>query len=259
MFACSPGCAPIRSTSPGSSAELKKVPNLLQHDNVLCIVVEFDTRRVLDPGEGLAVRRDRRDDVPARSRQASSAIAAAAHRLGRAARADQHAAQQPGAGRTSTTCATCGISRRRSRSPRSCSPCSCKRLMDSLAELGHARRQGRLDAGSARRQRECLPRRFPAVRRGQADHRHKPPRDREEHARRAGPTRPAVAARSTRTSIDILLTWLVNRDREFLQGGATGATKPGMNLSLFRDAEHGTADRGRERRSRRAPRSRSGR
>ena len=27
--------------------------------------------------------------------------------------------------------------------------------------------------------------------------------------------------------IDILLTWLVNRDREFLQGGATGATKPG--------------------------------
>jgi len=29
-------------------------------------------------------------------------------------------------------------------------------------------------------------------------------------------------------SIDILLTWLVNHDREFLQGGATGATKPGM-------------------------------
>jgi hypothetical protein len=31
-------------------------------------------------------------------------------------------------------------------------------------------------------------------------------------------------------SIDILLTWLVNHDREFLQGGATGATKPGMNV-----------------------------
>lgn len=28
--------------------------------------------------------------------------------------------------------------------------------------------------------------------------------------------------------IDILITWLVNRDREFMQGGATGATKPGM-------------------------------
>jgi hypothetical protein len=30
-------------------AELRKLPNLLQHTNVLCIVVEFDTRRVLDP------------------------------------------------------------------------------------------------------------------------------------------------------------------------------------------------------------------
>src|SRR5215475_6536410 len=31
-------------------------------------------------------------------------------------------------------------------------------------------------------------------------------------------------------SIDILLTWLINRDREFLQGGATGATKPGTKI-----------------------------
>jgi Polyketide cyclase / dehydrase and lipid transport/Domain of unknown function (DUF4331) len=31
---------------------LKKVPNLLQHDNVLAIVIEFDTQRVLDPGKG---------------------------------------------------------------------------------------------------------------------------------------------------------------------------------------------------------------
>ena len=27
--------------------------------------------------------------------------------------------------------------------------------------------------------------------------------------------------------IDIMITWMVNNDREFLQGGATGATKPG--------------------------------
>ena len=31
---------------------LKKAPNLLLHDNVLCIVIEFDTRRVLDPDKG---------------------------------------------------------------------------------------------------------------------------------------------------------------------------------------------------------------
>ena len=33
-------------------AVLKKLPNLLQHDNVLAIVVEFDTQRVLSPSEG---------------------------------------------------------------------------------------------------------------------------------------------------------------------------------------------------------------
>lgn len=31
---------------------MTKVPNLLQHDNVLAIVIEFDTRRVLDPANG---------------------------------------------------------------------------------------------------------------------------------------------------------------------------------------------------------------
>jgi len=31
-------------------------------------------------------------------------------------------------------------------------------------------------------------------------------------------------------SIDVLLTWLINKDREFLQGGATGATKPGTKV-----------------------------
>src|SRR5262249_13955024 len=34
------------------AAELRKVPNLLQHDNVLCLVVEFDTRRLLDLTKG---------------------------------------------------------------------------------------------------------------------------------------------------------------------------------------------------------------
>jgi hypothetical protein len=33
-------------------AVLKKLPNLLQHDNVLAIIIEFDTQRVLNPSEG---------------------------------------------------------------------------------------------------------------------------------------------------------------------------------------------------------------
>src|SRR5262245_39681495 len=34
------------------AASLTKVPNLLQHDNVLCLVVEFDTHRMLRPAAG---------------------------------------------------------------------------------------------------------------------------------------------------------------------------------------------------------------
>jgi hypothetical protein len=41
------------------ASRLEKVPNLLQNDNVLSIVIEVDTRRVLDPAGGLVVRRDR--------------------------------------------------------------------------------------------------------------------------------------------------------------------------------------------------------
>src|SRR4029079_11248625 len=34
------------------ASSLTKVPNLLQNDNVLCIVIEVDTRRVLEPAKG---------------------------------------------------------------------------------------------------------------------------------------------------------------------------------------------------------------
>jgi hypothetical protein len=34
------------------SSTLQRVPNLLQHDNVLCLVVELDTRHVFDPAKG---------------------------------------------------------------------------------------------------------------------------------------------------------------------------------------------------------------
>src|SRR5262249_26719395 len=34
------------------AANMTKVSNLLQHDNVLCLVVELDTQRVLDPAKG---------------------------------------------------------------------------------------------------------------------------------------------------------------------------------------------------------------
>ena len=42
-----------RRSGAGGVLHLKKVPNLLQNDNVLCVVVDLDTRRLLDPAKGL--------------------------------------------------------------------------------------------------------------------------------------------------------------------------------------------------------------
>ena len=51
-FACLPVCGPIPSSLRGCFHTMTPVQNLLEHDNVLCIVVEFDTRRVLTPERG---------------------------------------------------------------------------------------------------------------------------------------------------------------------------------------------------------------
>ena len=76
------------------------------------------------PREGLVVRRDRRDRPhPATARPHRTSTRT--HRLDRTPRADQRTAQQSRAVGGQTTYATCGISRRRSRSPRRCSRCSC--------------------------------------------------------------------------------------------------------------------------------------
>ena len=103
--------------------KLKKLPNLLQHDNVLSMVVELDSGRPRSR-QGLAVRRDRRDRAhPAAANP--SRISGPPHRLGRTSRADQHAAQQ-----------SCDGGDRRFTRPVepadpvrdpevSCSPCSC--------------------------------------------------------------------------------------------------------------------------------------
>ena len=67
---------------------MRKFQNLLFNDNVLCIVIEFDTRRVLDPEQGLAVRGDRRNATNSASGRLCR-TRAATHRLGRPSRADQ--------------------------------------------------------------------------------------------------------------------------------------------------------------------------
>ena len=74
------------------AATLEKVPNLLQHDNVLCIVVEFDTRRVLDPAKGSLFGAIAETVPPATARPHRTS--SRTHRLGRTPRADERTAQQ---------------------------------------------------------------------------------------------------------------------------------------------------------------------
>ena len=228
MSACSPGCVPILSTSPGSSSELKKLPNLLQHDNVLCMVVEFDTTPRARSREGLVVRRHRRD-------RSHPAAARASSDLRPAASTGSDVPSRPTCGSTirrcrgSTTCATCGISRRRSRFRRSLQPLFLKRLKDSFATWDM------LD-GTADWTPEALAANANVflddfllfdVAKPITDKSHL---EIEKSTLDGRPYQTGGGRTVDANSIDILLTWLVNRDREFLQGGATGATKPGMKV-----------------------------
>src|SRR5207244_25821 len=69
------------------AGELKKVPNLLQHDNVLCMVADFDTRRVLDTAKG-SLFGAIAETVPARQ-PGPRVTSSRPHRLGRPPRADE--------------------------------------------------------------------------------------------------------------------------------------------------------------------------
>ena len=127
-----------------------------------------------------------------------------------------------------TTCATYGISRLRLRLPKSSSPYSAKRLIDSLTNWDM--RDGKADwtpatlAASANVylddfllfdvSKPISDTSFLEIEKSTL----------HGHAYQTGGGRTVNA-----NVIDIMITWMVNNDREFLQGGATGATKPGGN------------------------------
>ena len=104
-------------------ASLKKFPNLLQHDNVLCIVIEFDTRRVLDPDKGSLFGVIAETSPMPQPAQSSSDMSPHVS-IGSAARNRPTCALTILRWREQTTCATCGISRLRLRLPKNSSPSS---------------------------------------------------------------------------------------------------------------------------------------
>jgi hypothetical protein len=206
-------------------AILKKFPNLLEHDNVLSIVIEFNTSRVLDPSKGSlfgvvaetsAIPQPRsligheppRFDWVGRPEQTNM-------RLNNPAMAGAEDVRDLWNQQTPFALAA------------DIRPLFRKRLLDSLTNWDM--RDGKADWTSSD---------LDAVINVYLDDFLlfdvlKPISDTSffeiEKSTLHGHEYQTGGGRTVNANvIDIMLTWMVNNDREFLQGGATGATKPGV-------------------------------
>jgi hypothetical protein len=207
------------------ASSLTKVPNLLQHDNVLCIVVEFDTRRILDPAQG-SLFGVIAETVPVP--QPPGRIGHPVARIDWIGRPEQTNVRL-------NNPALFGVDDIRDlwnqQTPFAIStalqPLFLQRLKISFADWDM--RDGKAD---------WTPEALAAnanvflddfllfdVGKPITDDSHL---EIEKSTISGRPYQTGGGRTVDANSIDILLTWLVNRDREFLQGGATGATKPGM-------------------------------
>lgn len=204
--------------------ELKKFPNLLQHDNVLSIVIEFDARRVLNPNGGSLF-----------------AVVAETSPLPRSSDFSRPPSRFDWIGRPEQTNmrlnnpAVTGTGDVRDlwnqQTPfaiaKELEPVFRKRLLDSLADFDM--RDGKADwtpaalAASANvflddfllfdLAKPMTDASFLEIEKSTL----------HGHAYQTGGGRTLDA-----NVIDILMTWMVNHDQgEFMQGGATGATRPG--------------------------------
>jgi len=207
-------------------AILKKFPNLLQNDNVLSIVIEFDTQKVLDPAKGSlfgviaetsAIPQPRgligheppRFDWVGRPEQTNM-------RLNNPAM--EHADDVRDLWNQMTPFALAEEFR----------PLFQKRLIDSLTNWDM--RDGKADWTAADLNAAVNVYLDDFILFDVS----KPITDTSyfeiEKATLHGKPYQTGGGRTVNANvIDIMLTWMVNNDREFLQGGATQATKPGTN------------------------------
>ena len=209
------------------AARLEKVPNLLQHDNVLCIVVELDTRRVLDPTKG-SLFGAIAETVPVP--QPPGRIGHPPARVDWIGRPEQTNVRLNNPGLS-------GVDDLRDlwnqQTPFAISkelqPLFLQRLKDSFADWDM--RDGKADwppeALAANANVFLDDFLLFDVARPITDDSHL---EIEKSTLDGRPYQTGGGRTVDANSIDILLTWLVNRDREFLLGGATGATKPGIKV-----------------------------
>src|SRR6185503_7208585 len=203
---------------------LEKVPNLLQHDNVLCIVVEFDTRRVLDPAKGSlfgVIAETIPTEPPGRIGHPPARI----DWIGRPEQTNVRL-NNP---------ALFGVDDLRDlwnqQTPFAVSkelqPLFLQRLKVSFTDWDM--RDGKADwtpeALAANANVFLDDFMLLDVAKPITDDSHL---EIEKSTIDGHPYQTGGGRTIDANVIDILFTWLVNHDREFLQGGATGATKPGM-------------------------------
>jgi len=205
---------------------LEKVPNLLQHDNVLCIVLEFDTRRTLNPAKG-SLFGTIAETVPT---EPPSRIGHPPARIDWVGRPEQTNARL-------NNPAMMGVDDLRDlwnqQTPFAISkglqPLFLQRLKDSLADwdMRDGKADWTPDALAANANVFLDDFLLFDVAKPISDESHL---EIEKSSINGRPYQTGGGRTIDANSIDILFTWLINHDREFLQGGATGATKPGMKV-----------------------------
>jgi hypothetical protein len=210
------------------ASSLTKVPNLLQNDNVLCIVVEFDTRRVLDPAKG-SLFGVIAETVPIP--QPPGRIGHPPARIDWIGRPEQTNVRlnNPGLSAAAADLRDLWNQQTPFAISTALQPLFLQRLKDSFADWDM--RDGKADwtAAALAANAAVFLDDFMLfdVAKPITDDSHL---EIEKSTIDGHPYQTGGGRTIDANVIDILFTWLVNHDREFLQGGATGATKPGMTI-----------------------------
>ena len=207
--------------------KLKKLPNLLQDTNVLCMVVELDTRRVLDPAKG-SLFGAIAETVPIP--QPPTPLGYPAPRIDWVGRPEQ-------TNMRFNNPAMAGVVDLRDlwnqqtpfAIPKELQPLFLQRLKDSFAVWDGLDGKADWTPDTLAANANVFLDDFLLfdVAKPITDQSHL---EIEKSTLDGRPYQTGGGRTVNANVIDILLTWLVNRDREFLQGGATGATKPGMKV-----------------------------
>jgi Domain of unknown function (DUF4331)/Polyketide cyclase / dehydrase and lipid transport len=209
-------------------ATLRQVPNQLQHNNVLCMVVEFDTRSVLDPTKGSLFGAIAETIPP----QQATRLAPAIPRIDWVGRPEQTNVRL-------NNPALSGIDIRdlwNQQTPFAISkelqPMFLKRLKDSFAnwDMKDGKADWSPDALATNANVFLDDFLLFDIEKPITDQSHL---EIEKSTINGRPYQTGGGRTVDANVFDILLTWLANRDRKFLQGGATGATKPGMKVFPF--------------------------